>query len=308
MVRRKIIVSKYLVDVSAVPRVTAKSLEPWVKTGEIIIGGRAIDEDCHVISWGDPQIKSAYTVVETGFFWDAAHVDSVGLYRFSSLNTTHAASYIKRFKAPRSAADIILGGSLPASKYRQSGREEISWDGIVLACQNPADRSVLRGHSVADYWRFYEGACKTYGRHLFVKLHPWNGGDVERRMREIAAENGCRCEKTNHGVLKKAKFCLVFNSTFAVDCFVRRVPVAQFAPGYFWMSDAVTYTRGRYPDHVGDTRDGGSRMADFLIWRYCFNIQMPIDKWVRFFRHLSSSTAVFPISDEYAYATNLAHA
>jgi len=296
-----------LADVGAVPNVNAKSLAPWVKTGEIEIGGRATSEDCHVISWGDPQIKSAYTVVETGFFWDAAHIDTVGLYRFSSLNTTHAAAYVRKFQAPRSAAEIILGGSLPPSKYRQSGRGEIAWDGVVLACQNPADRSVLRGHSVADYWRFYTGACVRYGAHLFVKLHPWNGGDVERRMREIAAENGCRCEKTNHGVIKKCKFVLVFNSTFAVDCFVRRVPVAQFAPGYFWMTNAVTYTRYRYPDDVGDTVDAGSRLADFLIWRYCFNIAMPIDKWVRFFRHLSVSTAVFPVSDEFAYATNLSY-
>lgn len=305
--KKKILISSYLARVGAVANVTEKSLEPWIKTGEFEIGARAVDDDTFVISWGDPAVKSSYACIETGFFWDAAHIDTVGLYRFSSLNTAHGVAAVRKFRAPRSAEDIVLGGGLPASKYRQSGRDEINWDGVVLACQNPGDRSIHRGASTEDYWRFYEGACKHYGKNLFVKLHPWNSGDIEKRMREVATEHGCRCEKTNHGVIKNAKFVLIYNSTFAVDCFVRRVPVAQFAPGYFWMSPGVTYTKGAYPDAVGDTVNDGSLLADFLIWRYCFNMAMPVQKWAKLFRHVADSRAVFPINDEFAYAANLAH-
>ena len=304
--KRNIVVSKYLADVGAVKNVTAESLDPWIKSGEISIGGRAPDGDSFVLSWGDPQVGSSCIVVETGFFWDAAHVDTIGLYRYSSLNTLAGVAAAQSFEAPRSAQDIVLGGTLPASKYRQT-RNPISWDGVVLACQNPADRSVLRGHSVEDYWRFFEGACQHYGEHLYVKLHPWNSGDVEKRMVEIARMHGCGISKCDHSVIERARFVLVYNSTFAVDCFVRRVPVAQFAPGYFWQTPAVTFTGYSYPDDVKDSLDAGSRLADFLLWRYCFSIAMPIEKWVRMLRHLSTSTEIFPVDGEFAYAANLAH-
>ncbi len=303
---KKLIISKYLVDVGAVANVTNESLKPWIDTGEVVVGTRAPDGDSWVLSWGDPQIKTSHTIVETGFFWDGAHVDTVGLYKFSSLNTAHGVQAVRKFVAPRSAADIVLGGSLPGSKYRQTSKD-YRWDGVVLACQNPGDRSIHRGHSTEDYWRFFEGACEHYRENLFVKLHPWNSGAVEKRMIEVAGKHKCTIAKCNHKVIEKCKFVILFNSTFAVDCFVRRVKVAQFAPGYFWMQPGVQYTKYRYPDEVRDTLDDGSRLADFLLWRYCFSMKMPVEKWVRMFRHLANSNAVFPISEEFAYAANLSH-
>ena len=303
-----IVVSKYLADVGAVAKVTPQSLKPWIDSGEISIGVDG-DDDKFVVSWGGPSKSMAAggsgVVFETGFFWDGAHVDYCGLYQNCTLGAPSARRIIGNFKAPAHAADIVLGGPTPPSKYRQTGDEEVFWDGVVLAAQNPTDRSIRVGGSTEGYWEFFEGACKKYGPHLFVKKHPWNSGDVEKRMDEIAAEYKCRCEKTNHSVIKNCKFVLVYNSTFAVDCFIRLIPVAQYAPGYFSSTPAVTYTDRELPDSVKDTVDAGMKLADFLIWRYCINMNMPIEKWVRLFKHLATTPTLFPIDGEFSYAANL---
>lgn len=255
-----------------------------------------------VISWGGNVNGVKNYVLETGFFWDGCHVD-IGLYKFCSLNTVFGKKAIDEFKAPVPATVLIKKCPIE-SKYRQV-KFSLEWDGVVLALQNPGDRSVLSVGSVEDYYRFVEGACKYYGKNLLLKAHPWNSGKIFERLKSYSDDCGCRIEKTDHTPLKNCKFVLLYNSSFAVDCFLRETRVAQFAPGYFYQTDAVTYTNYVYPDDVEDTVDKGLKMVDFLMWRYCVYSSMSVGKWKRFLVHLSQSNKLFPVTDEYCYANNI---
>lgn len=296
-----IIINEYIVNLSSVRMITRESLEPYKDI--IRIGGPIGDND-YYLAWGDPVNKTKYGVSETGFFWDAMHIDTNGLYSNCSLNTPQAQKMIDEFKAPKSATDIILNGRLPKSKYTQAGGD-VYWDGVVLALQNPSDRSIHRGSSTEDYYRFVEGACKFYNRNLYLKLHPWNSGDVEKRLTEIANKYGSIIGRANHSVIENCKFVLVYNSTFAVDCLIRGVKVAYFAPGYFWQTKAVQYTNYQYPDDINTNVDNGYKLCDFMIYKYLFNQGMNIEKWINMLKHFSISKELFPINDEFCYANNI---
>lgn len=302
--KRHLVLSKYLVDLKTVKNVSYESLATYKN---ITVADRTSPHyDSYMLSWGLPVYGSKNHLIETGFFWDAIHIDTLGLYKSSSLNTVLGWKAVEAFTAPRSAADIVLNGTLNPSKYPQ-GREEFEWDGVVLAAQNPHDRSIYSTGSTRDYYRFIKGACEHYRDRLFIKLHPHSSGEgVTETITYHAKTNGCRVSKTNHSVIKNCAFVLTWNSTFAVDCFLREVPVAQFAPGYWHATPAVVYTAGTYPDKVPRTGlQAGRQLADFLIWRYCFHMHMPIDMWVRLIEHYADSEELFPLPEEFAYANNL---
>ena len=130
-----------------------------------------------------------------------------------------------------------------ACRPRSSSKRERPWNGRAWCCalQNPTDRSIHRGSSTADYFRFVEAAAAYYKRHFFLKLHPWNSGATESRFVEIANTHGCRIGRVNHRVIEGCKFVLVYNSTFVVDCLLRGVKVAQYAPGYFYQCPGVLH-------------------------------------------------------------------
>ncbi|MBD3406141.1 MAG: hypothetical protein GF411_08455, partial [Candidatus Lokiarchaeota archaeon] len=290
----RIVVSEYMCNLSAVRRITKESL----RTYPDITPGRGPAD--YVLAWGDPVHKCKYGVIETGFFWDAMHIDTVGLYSSCSLNSAFGIKSILQYKSPRPARDVIFGCKFPESKYKQVSNK-VSWDGVVLPLQNPTDRSIHRGSSTEDYYDFVKMACKKYGKNLFLKLHPWNKGDVERRFTEYANENGCTIGRCDHSVLEKCKFAIAYNSTFVVDCLIRNVPVAQYATGYFWQVPGVYYTSYEFPDHVCFNEDLAQKTCDFLVWRYCFNQGMSIDKWVGMIRHFAASKEIFPMTEEYSY-------
>lgn len=293
----RINVSSYMCNLSAVRRITEESLKPY---DDIRPGNGPAD---YVLAWGDPIHKCKYGIIETGFFWDAMHIDTIGLYANCSLNTADGNREILNYKAPKSAIDVVLNGRLPKSKYKQSGK--VSWDGIVLALQNPSDRSIHRGSSTEDYYKFVEGACKKYKKHLFLKLHPWNNGEVEKRFTQYANENGCIIGRCDHSVLDKCKFVLVYNSTFVVDCLIRNIPIVQFAPGYFWQVPGVMYSKYQYPDCAHLDINLAQKTCDFLVWRYCFNQGMPVEKWVEMIRHFANSNELFPMTEELSYGGNV---
>lgn len=298
----KIILPNYMADVGAVKNITRESIASF---GDVEIGkAPLVNEDCWILGWGGviPGAKNA--AIETGFFWDAAHIDTVGLYKQSSLNTRLGWEEVENFVAPCSAQEVVFGSGLQTSKYSQT-KGDVNWRGVVLALQNPGDRSVLNVGSTKDYYRFVRDACKYYGKNLFLKCHPWNNGDVLKRLEGYANEFGCKIAKTNHTVIENCEFVLVWNSSFAVDCFLRGIPVAQYAPGYFYQTPAVTYTAGELPDAVDDTIDYGFDLVEFLLWRYCFNIAQPIERWIEMIRRFANSNRLFPLDEEFCYATNL---
>lgn len=254
--------------------------------------------NCYILTYGRRVDKAKNGVCESGFFFDSYHIDTIGFGLHSSLTTPQCIKMVEEFHAPKSAASIVLDSTIP-SKFRQPNIQQ-RWNDVVLAAQLPRDRSICQGHSVYDYWRFVKGACKFYGKHLFVKCHPYAKKHYARFAR-YANKYGCKIGYCDHSVIKHCKFVLTWNSTFAVDCFLRGVPVAQFAPGYFYQQPAVTYTEGQYPDSVADTVDAAYKLADFLIWRYCYNGRLPFDDIWRIILAFSKSEQMFPLPEELSF-------
>lgn len=275
------------------------------KYPEFIIGNSIRpNKNCWSLAWGYKKDHDA--VLETGFFWDAMHIDKKGLYQESSLNESW--NVIEKFKAPKSASEIIFSQK-HTSKYSQTNNPK-TWEGVVLALQNPHDRSVLSCGTSEDYYNFVDEACYAYGSDLFLKMHPWNNEKVAYRLKEIAKKYGCEIAKTNHTIIEKCQFVLVYNSTFSVDCFLRNIKVAQYAPGYWYQTPAVDYTDRQYPSYEVMAKNEsliecGHKLADFLIWKYCFNMDMPDHKWIRMLRLYANSNELFPLTDEFCYAMNV---
>lgn len=253
-----------------------------------------------VLSWGKKRSGNC-SVIESGFWWNAVHIDRE-IYQGATLNTPEGLAAIAAYKAPKSAHEVVFGGEVPTSKYKQRGAQA-RWDGVVLALQRPRDRSTRMVGPVEAYYDFVNGACKKYGKRLYMKEHPSGASDYQC-WRDMANKYGCALGKVDHSVIEHCEFVLLYNSTFAVDCFLRGVPVCQFAPGYFWKTKAVTYTNGEYPEERVDTVASGSQLADFLIWKYCFNKKQPDELWAKTLALFSSSKELFPLTEELAYGNN----
>jgi hypothetical protein len=280
---------------------------------EFVVTDRPPPEGGWALAWYDKARPNRCSVVETGFWFKAMHIDAIGLYKESMLNTPEILSEIAWFKAPRSAADIVLSQECPQSKYKQNspdryGVDMSHWDGVVLPLQMPHDRSVTTEGEPWDFWKFVEGAAKKYGKHLLLKQHPLAGSDQFSYAQRIANQHGCTVALTDHSCLKKCKFVIVYTSSFSVDAMIRGVRVAQFKPGYFYRTGAVEYTAGEYPDDVPDRTEQAQRLCDWMIWRYCFNFEQPGKQWVEMLRSFAGSTRLAPLPPEYSYAMNLQYA
>ena len=287
----KILIAAYPVrHVNAFAHISEKELNnhPIMRVGDT-----AKEGDKYAIGWGKRIEGIPGSVMESGFFWDAAHLDTVGMYSNSSLNTEEGYNTVLTH-VPRPLGEL-------KSKYAQT-KNDIHWEGVVLACQNPGDRSILYRGTSEDYWSFLEGACKQYREDLFLKLHPWNSGAILERITKIASFYGCRAEKCNFSVIENCKFVLAYNSTFLVDCMARGIRAAGFVPSAF--SRYSTCTNGTYPSKVTYSTELCALFINFLAYRYCFNYTMTKQKTLTMFEHFSNSTALFPMTDEYCYALN----
>jgi hypothetical protein len=237
--------------------------------------------------------------MESGFFRDAAYIDTVGLYMHSSFNTPEGWQEVEDY---RGRFDM----SMPDTKYDQ-GSHRFKWSGVVLALQNPRDRSVASVGSEEEYYRFVKGACRFYEDWLFLKAHPLTTPEAMARFQEIATKYGVGISHSDHTVIEDCEFVLTWNSSFAVDCFLRGVPVVQFAPGCFYQTPAVVFTRYTYPNALPEDKTSeavlnGHKLARFLLYRYCFSMAMPAEKWNKMADHFAMSKQLFPMTDEFCYA------
>lgn len=261
-------------------------------------------ENSWSLAWGYPSTKRRFAVAETGFFWDAMHIDTLGLYQFSSLNSAEGRRTIEAFSAPIPAWTLVEQAPLPSSKYRQPATDQ-EWTGVVFACQNPIDRSVHTVASTEDWWWFYEESCRYYGSALYVKLHPWNSNAVEQRIREIAHRWGCTVGRAGHRVIESCEHVVLFTSSFSVDCMLRGVRVKQGAPGYFWQTGAVTYCAGDPRAPIRETVADARQLVDFLMWKYCFSMDCSLDWWKQLLRQFAGSRELFPLPEGLSYGAFL---
>lgn len=272
------------------------------------------NENSYVVYWGlqpyRPNFGTKYGVMETGFFNEAAFIDTIGNYQTSSLNTKKAYDEIANFdlKGRKTAKEIIF--KLPAnrqSKFNPSykeNKEKINWKGIVLALQNPSDRSILSVTSTNMYYNFVEECCKFYGNNLFLKMHPWNSGETYNRLASIAQKYNCNYGKTDMGIIEQCEFVIAYNSTFAIDCLLRGVPYVQFGLGTFYNTFGVHFSNYTLPVNITKITNA-EKLCDFLIYKYCFNKKMSKENFSKMIKHYAHSNEIFPMVDEFCYANNL---
>lgn len=260
----------------------------------------------YVVSWGDPAHQCRGATMETGFFWDAIHLDTVGLYERASFNFASGGKIIEQYEAPVSFEEIRKRGLLQ-SKFRQSA-QNVEWDGIVVIAQHPGDRSVWKAGSTGHYHQFLDSICKHYGSKAFIKLHPVvMGNAVElETVRGIAQKYGSECGHVGLSILDKAEAVFVYNSTFAVDAIVAKKPVVQYAPGYFWQSRIVQYTSRQIPKRIKQPNlEFNGRFLDFLIWKYCFHKMLPMNEMAELVKAFAASDDIFPLPEHLSYANFL---
>jgi hypothetical protein len=257
-----------------------------------------------VISWGDSVHQTRCAMIETGFFWDGIHIDSMGLYENASFNFPMARGIIESYDAKVSFSEMQKRG-LTMSKFRQS-HEKVEWDGIVIAAQHPGDRSIWKAGSTGDYHKFLDEACSYYKGKAFIKLHPvvmGNASELEI-VRGIANKHGSQCGHVDISIVDKAEFVLVYNSTFVVDAIAAGKHVVQYAPGYFWQSGVTQYTGRLIPSRIQECdKSYKSKFLDFLVWKYCFHKMTNLGKIADIVKVFASSKELFPLPDELSFAS-----
>lgn len=260
-------------------------------------------EDLYFINWGENLHGTNHGVIETGFFRDAIHIDRYGLYPFASFNLNTTRQIIEKYQPSKSAQYMFKEGLLQP-KFQQYPLK-YTWDKVVLMCQHPTDRSILKAGSTRQYYDFVEQACKYYGKNLLLKVHPVNSDEILETVKSIAMKYGCTIERISMDIINTCEHVVVYNSTAVVDCLIRNVPVLQYAPGYFWKSGTVdfsdrTFRTPHQPDHTYN-----QKFCDFLIWKYCFHKMSPISIWNDIFNCFANAREDFPLPEKYSYANFL---
>jgi hypothetical protein len=266
----------------------------------------------YTIYWGINTTKlhahKKYGVMETGFFHEAAFIDSIGAYQSCSLNTKYAYDLIDNFdlNGRKCAKDIIFSMEKSSqSKYNAAyGRSDPCQQNIILACQNATDRSIGYAHNTKVYFSFIEECCKYYGKHIFIKLHPWNSNELAQPYYEIAKKYNCEIDKCHISIIENKEFVISFNSTIAIDCILRNVPYVQYAVGTFWNTFGIHFSNYTFPFNISPIPNA-SKLADFLIYKYCFNKSMDKIKYANMIKFYASTNSLFPLNDEFCYANNI---
>jgi hypothetical protein len=279
---------------------TLSSYDGFKFKSQIDLRNRELNDASHLISWGE-LAPNGYmsSTMETGFFSDAAHIDKNGLYQFSSLNLNGIRDIISNYTPPVEFSEFR---HLIQPKFKQPTPQR-EWEHVVLACQAPADRSILRVGSTNMYYQYLKDACVYYGDKLFLKLHPTNSLEIERLIREIAAPYKCTVDRSNFSIIDNCEFVTTYNSTIVADAILRHVRVNQHAPGYFWKSGTVNYCNWTLQSYsVVRESEYLDKFCTFLVWKYCSHIKQPIAEWIEIFKVYADSKEDFPLPEKYSYA------
>lgn len=259
--------------------------------------------DNYFVSWGENKSKIRHSVIETGFFRSAIHMDTIGLYERSSFNFPLSKKIIEDYNPPLSWKEINSIAPL-TSKYPQHKGGLSNWDGIVAICQTPKDRSVWRAGSSGDYYKFLDHIANYYKGKLLLKKHPkaLENKEDQKILEEIAIKHGCELHNTDLSVLKTCEAVFVYNSTFVIDAISNNKHVYQYAPGYFWQSGVVQYTGREIPtkEHKLDT-NYNSKFLEFLLWKYCFPEVQTTEKLLKIILAFKNSNDLFPLPEDCSY-------
>lgn len=263
-----------------------------------------IENSDYFISWGESVFNIRHSLLEYGFFKDAAHIDRHGLYDRASFNFPFAREVIENYDALKKFSEFKREDKIQ-SKFSQP-INNCQWNGVVIACQYPKDRSIISIGSTKDYYNFLEDACKFYGKKVFLKKHPVMVGNKQENeiINLLCSKYKCEQGYIGASVLEKAEAVLVYNSTYVIDAIQGDIPVMQYAPGYFWQAGIVDYLSGSFthkpknpdPIYIG-------KFLDFLIWKYCFHLKMPMESISNMLRVFETSKKLFPLPEEFSYGS-----
>lgn len=260
-------------------------------------------EDLFFINWGENLHGTNHCIIETGFFYDAVHIDRYGLYPFASFNIESSREIIENYTPQKTALEFFNEGKLHA-KFQQPILKEV-WKGVVLMCQHPTDRSILKAGTTRQYFEFVEKACKYYGKELLLKVHPVNSDEIMDQVKNIAKKYNSTVDRVSMEIIKTCDHVVVYNSTAVVDCLIRNVPVLQYAPGYFWKSGVVDFSDKTFRTPKTPNHTYNHKFCDFLLWKYCFHRKTPIKVWNDIFDLYVNSSEMFPLTEKYSYANFL---
>lgn len=253
------------------------------------------------VSWGDPSGHSSECLIETGFFRNSFHIDKYGLYQNSSLGRLMNERCVS-YEAPKSWKKLNL-----CPKFGQP-KDENKWDGVVLIGQYPNDRSVKIAGGSKKYYEFVENACKFYGKNLLIKNHPVMIKDQEHNdiVSGLCSRYGCEFGHFGHSIIQDCEFVLLFNSTFVVDAMMNYKPIVQYAPGYFYQSNAVFFSDGCLPTKIksADTFFF-DKALDFLAWKYCIHYGQSIENIRKIILSFKDGSDTFPLNEELSYARSM---
>lgn len=260
-------------------------------------------ENMFMINWGENIPAIHHASIETGFFWDAIHLDTRGLYNFSSFNFSDFRDELDKFSCDVTAKELFAKGKLK-QKLSQP-KDNIEWDGIVGICQYPNDRSIHKAGSSKDYYTYIEDLCRFFGKRLFLKMHPTNNDSEKDMLWSICKKYDVDLGKVHTDSFNNCELAYVYNSTILPDFLVRKVPVLQYAPGYFWKSGAVSYTDRKITTDFENDINYNYKFCDFLLWKYCFHKKMSLEQINNIFHIFANSNETFPLPKELSYAQYL---
>jgi hypothetical protein len=260
-------------------------------------------EDLYFISWGENLHGTNHGVLETGFFSNSVHIDRHGLYSFASFNLNTTRQLIESYQPLATARDMFNEGLLQP-KFRQCSLK-YTWDKIVLMCQHPTDRSILKAGTTRQYYEFIEQACKYYGKNLLLKVHPVNSKEIIERIKSIAIKYDSFVDEISMDVVNTCEYVIVYNSTAVVDCLLRNVPVLQYAPGYFWKSGTVDFSDRTFRTPQQPNHSFNQQFCNFLVWKYCFYKLSPMSTWNEILNCYATAKEDFPLPEKYSYANFL---
>lgn len=306
-----IVLPKYTITNGLLPIKTEQEAQSYGFTFEYVY--KQNNDNTVLFYWGDKSLQyeygRKYFVMETGFFNEGCFIDTLGGSQFCSLNTKDGYEAVKHFSLnnKKSAKEIVY--NLPPhrrSKFNaQYGEVKNITAEVVLALQNPGDRSIMSVTNRKTYFQFVEDCCQFYGSKLFVKLHPWNNNEILEQFKNIASKYGCECGKAPIDILSQCNFVISYNSTIAIDCLLRDIPYVQYGLGTFFNSYGIIFSNHTFPTSITKS-DNGQQLCDFLIHKYCYYKSMPVQLFANMIKHYANTHDMFPMIDEFSYANNIA--
>jgi len=245
-------------------------------------------------------------VCECGFWKNAWHIDTRGLWDKSQLNTANEA--IQAYVPPKPGVlDAVKGNRKYNPKTWTCIDHYDTWSGVVLATQKSRDASVSVVGGKERYYEFLRKACEYYGDTLLLKAHPRHSDDDMEETKSVVKGTGAKYGTLDD--LDGCEFALLYNSTISGELFGKNIPIVQYAKGYFHGLEAVHFTDGKVEcPPLRDTKAVAEKTAEFLLWKYCirpFIGKEDVSNFTNMLLDFANSTEAFPLQEQYSYASSL---